>query len=87
MRLATEIHRCLVPEASLTIADFEFYGCSRPSGEVGGDVLDVIESKGEWFAMSRTFRGTSCRWGLDVDGKERSSDALPPPARSVFWRR
>ena len=50
IRLANEIHRSLVPEISTTIGDFEFYGCSLPSGEVGGDVLDVIEVNGTWFA-------------------------------------
>jgi len=64
MRLATEIHRSLVPEVSLTIGDFEFYGCSRPSGEVGGDVLDVIESKGEWFAYVADVSGHGVAAGV-----------------------
>jgi len=64
MRLATEIHRSLVPEVSLAIGDFEFYGCSRPSGEVGGDVLDVIESKGEWFAYVADVSGHGVAAGV-----------------------
>jgi len=50
MRLASEIHRNLVPDVCLTIGDFDFYGRSVPSGEVGADVLDVVEKNGTWFA-------------------------------------
>jgi sigma-B regulation protein RsbU (phosphoserine phosphatase) len=50
MNLANEIHRGLVPEVCTTLGDFDFYGRSIPSGEVGGDVLDVIEVDGSWFA-------------------------------------
>jgi|GEM_PF-374521 len=50
MQLANEIHRDLVPDVCTSKGDFEFYGRSLPSGEVGGDVLDVIEVEGSWFA-------------------------------------
>jgi serine phosphatase RsbU (regulator of sigma subunit) len=32
----------LVPPVATTIADFEFWGLSIPSGEVGGDLVDVV---------------------------------------------
>lgn len=50
MHLANEIHRGLVPDVCTTMGDYEFYGRSIPSGEVGGDVLDVIDMDGSWFA-------------------------------------
>jgi len=50
MELATEIHRVLVPAIEMKIGDFEFYGRSIPSGEVGGDLIDVFESGGNWMA-------------------------------------
>lgn len=50
MHLAGEIHRSLVPEIKMSDAAFEFYGHSWPSGEVGGDLVDVIRSNWGWLA-------------------------------------
>ncbi len=50
MRLAGEIHRSLVPEIRATAAPFEFYGCSWPSGEVSGDLVDIVQDGCGWFA-------------------------------------
>ena len=50
MRLAGEIHRNLVPEIRIVDRPFEFYGRSWPSGEVGGDLVDVIRSGWGWLA-------------------------------------
>src|ERR1700732_4020687 len=43
MVLATEIHHVLVPTIDTKIDDFDFYGRSLPSGEVGGDLIDVFQ--------------------------------------------
>jgi serine phosphatase RsbU (regulator of sigma subunit) len=37
-----------VPPIQKRIGDFELYGISRPSGEVGGDLVDVAENHGGW---------------------------------------
>ena len=50
MGLAAEIHRALVPMISTKIGGFEFYGRSVPSGEVGGDLVDVFENSRGWVA-------------------------------------
>jgi len=50
MRLAGAIHRSLVPEITATVDPFEFYGCSWPSGEVSGDLVDLVQHNGGWFA-------------------------------------
>jgi Stage II sporulation protein E (SpoIIE) len=50
IELATEIHKVLVPAIETTIGGYEFYGRSSPSGEVGGDLIDVIGSKDQWVA-------------------------------------
>jgi Stage II sporulation protein E (SpoIIE) len=50
IRLAGEIHRSLVPELSFKTREFEFFGASFPSGAVGGDLVDVIQDNGRWFA-------------------------------------
>jgi serine phosphatase RsbU (regulator of sigma subunit) len=39
--LAMEIHRVLVPAIDQKIGGYEFYGRSSPSGDVGGDLIDL----------------------------------------------
>lgn len=48
VKLAAEIHASLVPAIQRRVAQFEFYGLSQPSGEVGGDLVDVTEAAGKW---------------------------------------
>lgn len=50
IELASEIHRTLVPVIDTTVGDFEFYGRSVPSGEVGGDLIDVVHDERGWIA-------------------------------------
>ncbi len=50
IQLAGAIHRSLVPEIRMTAAPFEFYGRSWPSGEVSGDLVDVVQDARDWFA-------------------------------------
>lgn len=50
MALATEIHRVLVPAIDTRMGSFEFYGRSLPSGEVGGDLIDVFLDERGWIA-------------------------------------
>jgi len=50
MALAADIHRVLVPPIDTRIEDFEFYGSSVPSGEVGGDLIDLFQKGGGWIA-------------------------------------
>jgi serine phosphatase RsbU (regulator of sigma subunit) len=42
MTLAREIHRGLVPALAGRVGGIEFAGASHPSGEVGGDLVDVF---------------------------------------------
>ncbi len=48
--LATEIHRVLVPPIDTRIDHFAFHGRSLPSGEVGGDLIDVFPHGRVWIA-------------------------------------
>lgn len=50
MELAGEIHNVLVPPIESKIGDFEFYGRARPSGQVGGDLIDLAGSEEHWVA-------------------------------------
>src|SRR6266446_1971138 len=50
MELATEIHHVIVPQIEMKLGEFEFYGRSVPSSEVGGDLIDVAGSEENWVA-------------------------------------
>jgi phosphoserine phosphatase RsbU/P len=54
VRLATEVHKALVPVISRRVGNFEIYGASMPNGQMGGDLVDVVqnddEDKNQWMA-------------------------------------
>lgn len=47
--IARDIHRVLVPAVERRIGDFEFLGWSHASGDVGGDLVDVVEHENGWL--------------------------------------
>jgi hypothetical protein len=47
--LARDIHRVLVPQVEKRIGEFEFLGWSHASGDVGGDLVDLVEQDGMWL--------------------------------------
>jgi sigma-B regulation protein RsbU (phosphoserine phosphatase) len=51
IQLAREIHAALVPVTGGRVSGIEWRGCSRPSGDVGGDLVDVLpEGPADWIA-------------------------------------
>ena len=62
--LAGEIHRALVPPIHKTIASFEIYGVSIPSGEVGGDLVDLAENGRAWTGYVADVSGHGVSAGL-----------------------
>ena len=50
VRLAGEVHRALVPQISRRKDGFEIYGASMPNGQMGGDLVDLVEGNGGWLA-------------------------------------
>ena len=64
VRLAGEIHRALVPEKHRTIGNFELFGSSIPSSEVGGDLFDIIENNGAWHAYVADVSGHGVAAGI-----------------------
>lgn len=81
IELAREIHRSLVPTVERKFDGFEVFGASVPSGEVGGDLVDLAESSDEWIAYIGDISGhgvaagvlmamfkTSIRSGLGGEG-------------------
>jgi hypothetical protein len=47
--LARDIHRVLVPQVEKRIGDFEFLGWSHASGDVGGDLVDLVQQDDQWL--------------------------------------
>jgi len=64
VRLAGEIHRALVPLKHQTIGNFEIFGSSVPSSEVGGDLFDIVESNGVWHAYVADVSGHGVAAGI-----------------------
>ncbi|MES2220090.1 MAG: hypothetical protein V4587_03895 [Acidobacteriota bacterium] len=75
IELASEIHRALVPLINLRMEEFEIYGLSVPSGEVGGDLVDAFirPEDGSWFA-----------YVADVSGHGVSSGVLMAMLKSAM---
>jgi hypothetical protein len=64
MRLAGEIHSTLVPQKHETIGNFEMFGSSVPSNEVGGDLFDIVQSNGTWHAYVADVSGHGVAAGI-----------------------
>jgi serine phosphatase RsbU (regulator of sigma subunit) len=64
MELAHEIHRSLVPAFERKLAGYEIFGTSIPSGEVGGDLVDIAESSREWVSYIADVSGHGVASGV-----------------------
>jgi len=62
--LASEIHRALVPQIHQTLGAYELFGASVPSGEVGGDLVDVTGDANSWTAYVADVSGHGVSAGL-----------------------
>jgi sigma-B regulation protein RsbU (phosphoserine phosphatase) len=49
IELAQQIHRSLVPPIAASTSQHEFYGVSAPSGEMGGDLVDLVQDGDKWI--------------------------------------
>jgi hypothetical protein len=72
IELATEIHRVLVPAIETKIDGYEFYGRSVPSGEVGGDLIDLAGAEDKWVAYVADVSGHGVAPGV-VMGMAKSA--------------
>ncbi len=64
IELARDIHRVLVPPIDRQIGDVEFYGWSIASGEVGGDLVDVVEHDSGWLGYVADVSGHGVASGV-----------------------
>jgi hypothetical protein len=72
IELATEIHRVLVPAIDTELGGYEFYGRSSPSGEVGGDLIDLAGAEDHWVAYVADVSGHGVAPGV-VMGMAKSA--------------
>ena len=64
MELAHQIHQVLVPAITRRVGEFEFSGFSAPSGEVGGDLVDVVSRDETWFGYVADVSGHGVSSGV-----------------------
>ena len=64
VRLATEVHQALVPALAQRIGGFEFCGASVPSGQIGGDLVDLMEHGNRWTAYVADVSGHGVPAGM-----------------------
>src|SRR5262249_28418063 len=61
---AREVHQALVPVVAHRIGPYEIYGASLPSGQVGGDLVDVISEGPRWTAYLADVSGHGVTAGM-----------------------
>ena len=64
IELAREIHRSLVPSFERKIDGFEVFGASVASGEVGGDLVDIVEYPAGWMSYIADISGHGVSSGV-----------------------
>ncbi|MGH9446433.1 MAG: PP2C family protein-serine/threonine phosphatase [Terriglobia bacterium] len=64
VRLASDIHRALVPKVNMRTAGFEFFGLSVPSGELGGDLVDFVDANEKWIGYVADVSGHGVSAGV-----------------------
>lgn len=75
IELASEIHRVLVPAIDTRIGGFEFFGVSFPSGQVGGDLIDLAGTTDNWVAYIADVSGHGVAPGV-VMGMVKSAGRM-----------
>ena len=64
IELAREIHHSLVPTFERKLSGYEVFGASIPSGEVGGDLVDLAESSNEQIVYIADISGHGVASGV-----------------------
>ncbi len=72
LAVAASVHRTVVPETSLVAGGWEWWGRSEPSGDVGGDLVDVVATAEGWAG-----------YALDVAGHGIGAGVLMAMAKSA----
>jgi hypothetical protein len=83
VRLASEVHRALVPGFSRKIGDYEIYGSSVPAGQVGGDLVDLIETNPRWTAYVADVSGHGVPAGMTMAMFKSAAHMVSPDGRPL----
>ena len=88
VRLARDLHATLVPATSGSTAGVSWRGVSKPSGDVGGDLVDVVTEQSDFFGciadVTRTRRGRRRAHGHVQDRRARQPAGRARPGRSGY---
>jgi hypothetical protein len=89
LRLARSIHQDLVPRLETKVGPFDFLASSAPSGEVGGDLVDVVAHDGQhsWTAYLADVSGHGVPSGVlmgMVKSAVRMAMTAPQPLSSML---
>ena len=87
IELAREIHQVLVPQVSLFAGAYEFAGFSAPSGDVGGDLVDVVLLSPTDQALASGGAGSWFGYVADVSGHGVSSGLVMGMFKSALRMR
>ena len=83
IRLAREIHASLVPATSGKTADVSWRGMSRPSGEVGGDLVEVVVDGPDCLGCVADVTGHGVAAGVLMGMFKTALHASLPDARDL----
>ncbi|HKD78163.1 MAG TPA: PP2C family protein-serine/threonine phosphatase [Candidatus Angelobacter sp.] len=78
VKLAAEVHHALVPAISEKLSGYEIYGISIPSGQIGGDLVDVAEQGRQWTAYVADVAGHGVPAGM-IMAMVKSATRMRPP--------
>jgi sigma-B regulation protein RsbU (phosphoserine phosphatase) len=81
VRLAQEVHQALVPSFTRRIGDYEILGASVPSGQVGGDLVDLVGNDGYWMAYVADVSGHGVPAGM-IMAMVKSAVRMGSPERT-----
>lgn len=83
VRLAHDVHQRLVPEIACSVGGYEIYGISVPSGQVGGDLVDVIQDGNHWIAYVADVCGHGVPAGMVMAMVKSAARASSPDGASL----
>jgi hypothetical protein len=83
MRLASEVHRALVPAFSRQVGDYEIYGSSIPAGQVGGDLVDLTENHVHWTAYVADVSGHGVPAGMTMAMVKSAARMVSPDGKPL----
>jgi hypothetical protein len=83
IRLAKDLHATLVPATSGSMAGLSWRGLSRPSGDVGGDLVDVVTEGSDVFGCVADVTGHGVAAGVLMGMFKTAVHASLPDARDL----